>query len=155
MARVPLEEGVDMVMADDSLEMVRIRDEEDVDDLRVVINGMVDTGEGSLDLARLIEIYKRGVGNPSVFLACAKNGRGPIGYVYVVLRSGPEGLVGVVEQIYSEEPYIGKGLYLLAEAWAMNEGATSIRSIVSVENAEAVARLFGASIKGVVVGKEL
>ena len=155
MVRVPLEERVDMVMADDSLEMVRIVDGEDVEDLRVIIKGMVDTGEGSLDLAQLIEMYKGSVESPNTLLMYASNGKGPIGYIYTVLRKGPEGLVGVVEQIYSEEPYIGKGLYLLAEAWAMNEGATSIRSIVSVENAEAVARLFGASIKGVVVGKEL
>ena len=137
------------------LEILRVTYEEDVEDLRVVIKGMVDTGEGSLDLAQLIEMYKGNIESPSTLLMYASNGQGPIGYIYTVLREGPEGLIGVVEQIYSEEPYIGKGLYLLAEMWARDEGATSMRGITSPAKAEGMARLFGVSIQGVVIGKEL
>ena len=135
--------------------IVRVTNEGVVDELHLVIKSMVDTGEGSLDLAHLIEIYKGNVKSPSAFLAYTANGEGPIGYIYTVLRKGPEGLVGVVEQIYSNEPYVGKGLYIFAETWARRKGATSMKAVISPEKAKAMARLFGASISGVVIGKEI
>ncbi len=137
------------------LEMMRVMSEIGVDDLHAVIQGMVDTGEGSLDSAQLIEMYKDNIENPNSFLASAENGRGPIGYVYVVLRKGPDGLIGVVEQIYSEQVYVGRGLYILAEMWAKNEGAVAMRAVTSVDKAAAIARLFGYSIRGIVIGKDL
>ena len=136
------------------IKMIRMTDEGDVEELHGVITGMVDTGEGSLDLAQLIEIYKGNVGDPSTFLAYASNGRGPIGYIYTVLRDGPSGPIWVIEQIYSEEPYAGRGLYILAEAWARDKGAISIRAVISPKKAEAMARLFGVNVLGTVIGKE-
>lgn len=137
------------------LEIIRVTDEADVEGLYPVIQGMVDTSEGTLDMARLIEIYRENVEDPSTLLACARNGQGPVGYIYVVLREGAKGLVCAVEQLYSTEPFIGKGLYALAEMWARSEGAISIRAIVSPSKAEAMARLFGHRIQGVVLAKDL
>ena len=136
------------------LEMIRITDGRDVDTLHLVIEGMVNTGEGSLDLAQLIEVYEENAKNPSTFLAYANNGRGPVGYIYTVLRESPKGLIWVIEQIYSEEPYVGKGLYILAETWARSNGAVSIRAITSPNKAEAMARLFEIDVIGIVIGKE-
>lgn len=139
----------------DPFEMIRVTDRGDIEGLYPIIKGMVDSGNGSLNVERLIKTYERNVEDPLTLLVYARNGQGVIGYIYVDLMEIDGELTGAVQQLHTKRPFVKEGLYTLAAMWAKSKEATSMKAIVPIDKSKAMARLFGADIQGVVLEKRI